>query len=103
MSSSNLAISGDSFSGCAFGNDCAVVPDATVEEAVDKGSAFGWVSGSSRTGADCQEPECTALRVSSSIQGIVDPVPDPDIDPDPWLEALPDLEDKITTREFWNY
>ena len=78
MSSSKLAISGDSISGSNFGNDFASVLDAIVEEAVDKGSAFGWVSGSSRTDADCQEPECTALRVSSSIQGMVDPV-----DPDP--------------------
>ena len=78
MSSSNLAISGDSGSGSVLGNDFASVLDATNAEATFKGSAFGWVSGSSRTGADCQEPECTALRVSSSIQGMVDPV-----DPDP--------------------
>ena len=78
MSSSNLAISGDSGSGSVLGNVFASVLDATDAEAIFKGSAFGWVSGSSRTGADCQEPECTALRVSSSIQGMVDPV-----DPDP--------------------
>ena len=66
MSSSNLAISGDSFSG-AVGNDASVLD---VVEA-DLFSA----SGASRTGADCQEPELTALRVSSSIQGMVDPDP----------------------------
>ena len=84
MSSSNLAISGDSFSGIgAAGNaadDCTeLVLDETAEaEAFDLlCSTLGWVSGSSssRTGADCQEPELTALRVSSSIQGMVDPDP----------------------------
>ena len=83
MSSSNLAISGDSFSGIgAVGNaddDCTESVLDETAEAVDLFcSALGWVSGSSsssRTGADCQEPELTALRVSSSIQGMVDPDP----------------------------
>ena len=83
MSSSNLAISGDSFSGIgAAGNaddDCTESVLDETAEAVDLFcSALGWVSGSSsssRTGADCQEPELTALRVSSSIQGMVDPDP----------------------------
>ena len=83
MSSSNLAISGDSFSGIgAVGNaddNCTESVLDETAEAVDLFcSALGWVSGSSsssRTGADCQEPELTALRVSSSIQGMVDPDP----------------------------
>ena len=84
MSSSNLAISGDSFSGIdAIGNadGCteSVLDETAEAEAFDLFcSALGWVSGSSsssRTGADCQEPELTALRVSSSIQGMVDPDP----------------------------
>ena len=85
MSSSNLAISGDSFSGIgAIGNadNCteSVLDETAEAEAFDLFcSALGWVSGSSssssRTGADCQEPELTALRVSSSIQGMVDPDP----------------------------
>ena len=82
MSSSNLAISGDSFSGIgAVGNADDGCTESVLDEtaeAVDLFcSALGWVSGSSssRTGADCQEPELTALRVSSSIQGMVDPDP----------------------------
>ena len=68
MSSSNLAISGDSFSGIgAVGN----AADGCTESILDKTaepeafdlfcSALGWVFGSSspRTGADCQEPELT--------------------------------------------
>ena len=73
MSSSNLAISGDSGSCSVLGNAFASVLDATDAEAIFKGSAFGWVSGSSRTGADCQDPALTAFNVSSSIQGMVDP------------------------------
>ena len=81
MSLSNLAISGDSFSSIgAIGNADGYtesVLDETAEAFDWFCSALGWVSGSSssRTGADCQEPELTALRVSSSIQGMVDPDP----------------------------
>lgn len=85
MSSSNLAISGDSFSGIgAVGNAAADCTESVLDETAEAEafdlfcSALGWVSGSSsssRTGADCQEPELTALRVSSSIQGMVDPDP----------------------------
>ena len=83
MSSSNLAISGDSFSGIgAVGNAADGCTESVLDETAEAEafdlfcSALGWVSGSSsRTGADCQEPELTALRVSSSIQGMVDPDP----------------------------
>ena len=60
MSSSNFAISGDSFSSIgAIGsaNGCTESVLDETEEAFDLFcSALGWVSGSSsRTGADCQE------------------------------------------------
>ena len=67
MSSSNFAISGDSFSSIgAIGNanGCTeLVLDETAEAFNLFCSALGWVSGSlSRTGADCQEQELTGFH-----------------------------------------